>query len=246
MARSWYGGTPADFAVARGATGQAITGGGGTLGTVALLPEAAVEYDAFDEPGGTQITDLLDALGAPVTSVFSSTDVDSLGAIPAFQGPDGYDQDIWLTADAGATYYRMLVSTETLFGRVTTLEGTIGGFTLDDLVDVDTTGATDQQVIGLDIGTGIWGPQTVASSNTVESVNGLTGEVLLDLITHFSGAPLSRVYLVSLFGDGPGGLWEVRASIPGIALAKGVDWVGPEVEGDPADIAAGDRRTYTV
>jgi hypothetical protein len=241
LARLWYGGDPATFAVAKGTAGQAIQGGG--LGTLALLPEAAVTFTVWDSPtGGTQKTDLLNESGGAITVVTSSIVADTLAAIRPFQGPDGYQDDLWLEG-AGGYRYRVAPYSETLFTRLGTVEGRLDAFVINDATDVSGT-PTNGQVLTFNTGTGQWGP-AAAGSGTVQTVAGVSptaGDVpQASLVTALAVVPLSRVYLISKYSAG----WETRSTIPGVASAAGVEWVGLSTNGEPSTAIAGDLRTYT-
>lgn len=94
MARLLYAATPADYVI-NSATG---------------LPAAGVTVTVYDAvTGGSQVTDLLTAAGATITTVTS----DSAGGF-RFQGPDGIEDTLWVStggstrfavnaADLGAT-----------------------------------------------------------------------------------------------------------------------------------------------
>jgi hyaluronidase-like protein HylP len=87
MARYWFGGGPADFAVQVNGDQLYLTAGA-----------ALSFYDAAD--GGSQVTDLLDDAGNAVASgVVIATEE---GRIPRFQGPDGVTT-LW--ADGGLGRY---------------------------------------------------------------------------------------------------------------------------------------------
>jgi len=80
VARTMYGGTPADFT------------------TVAARVTGGVELTVHDaSTGGTQITDLLDVDSAAVTVVTS----DAAGLV-VFYGPDGETGTLWLDSGVGS------------------------------------------------------------------------------------------------------------------------------------------------
>ena len=98
MARHWFGQAPADWIFSVG------------TGNTAVL-DAGVDIDIWSaKTGGSQYTDLLDASGAPVTSLVSG-DGSFLpaGTIPEFQGPDGVTE-VWVDASAGVRF--KLVATD--------------------------------------------------------------------------------------------------------------------------------------
>ncbi len=165
MARLMYGGTPADFAIALGDTVVIPGTVPEANGRVALIPEASVTFQVYDAAGGSPVTDLQLPGGPPITEVQSSAEPESLGTIPVFFGPDGYTADLWLSADT-TTFYRMAPSTADLHDRVADLED----LSLDDLSDVDLTGAADGEV--LTRAGGQWVPGA-AGAGTVTSVNGV-------------------------------------------------------------------------
>ncbi|MEV0472319.1 glycosyl hydrolase family 28-related protein [Streptomyces prunicolor] len=81
MARNLFGGTASD--VAEDLSGARVPSVSGTV---------------WDGPSGTQVTDLLDSIGAPITTV--TADVN--GMLPEFQGPDNGAERLWLDFGAGA------------------------------------------------------------------------------------------------------------------------------------------------
>lgn len=152
MARLLYGYQPADFVVAEdAANSDALILAGATL-------------DVYDEPGGTQETDLLDSSETPASDVTVAA-----GGTIIFYGADGYEGDYYLTPDSGTTWYRFSPSTATLFTRLGAVEA---GRDLNDLDDVNTSGATDGQALVYNSGTSTWAPGTVGSggANVLEGV----------------------------------------------------------------------------
>lgn len=105
MARHWFGGTPADFAVQITSTG--------------LLKAASSPVTFWTAPtGGSQLTDLLDGAGSPLSNVSTS----GSGDLPQrFQGPDGADQ-MWVDAGAGR---KLLLATDAGL-RISALEAATG------------------------------------------------------------------------------------------------------------------------
>lgn len=170
MARLLYGGTPADFAVALGESVPVPDSSPAIDGRVALLPETSAVFDVYDEPGGTQITDLLDTDLVPITALSSSDNLANLGAIERFYAPDGWTADLYLTSD-GTTFYRVTPSTDDLYDRVETLETAVSTLSVGDLDDVDVSGASNGEVLGYTDGQ--WVP-TTAGAGSVSSVNGVS------------------------------------------------------------------------
>ena len=107
MARLLYGATSGDYT---------MTGGG------RVIPNAPVEiWDAIE--GGSQITDLTDYDGNPVTVVTSGSD-----GLVRFYGPDGENDNLWMDSRQGS---RLLV-------RPTVLTASIGdGSILDEDIAAD-------------------------------------------------------------------------------------------------------------
>jgi hypothetical protein len=104
MARTLYGGRPGDFVASlydlgRTGTGPMLL----ALPTDANGDPAPLTLQVYDEPDGTQLTDLLAADGTtPIDEVVVPTD----GQVPAFYGPDGYDTGVWVR-DPDGDYYRL-------------------------------------------------------------------------------------------------------------------------------------------
>lgn len=171
MARLLYGGSPADFAVALG-TSTTIPGSSPTAdGRAALIPEDSVTLEVYTDPDEDPTTDLLNETGDPITEVATSTDDGALGTIPRFQGPEGWSGDLYLSSDA-THFFRLAPSTDSLFDRVTVIEGNVAGLSLDDLVDVSLAGGTTGQVLTRQTD-GSYAP-AAAGSGSVSSVNGKT------------------------------------------------------------------------
>lgn len=97
MSRHTFGQSPSDWTFTVGTADAATLAGGVTL----------TMWDS--QTSGTQITDLLDAAGTPITTVTSSSGGTGLpkGTVPLFYGPDGVTQ-LW--ADAGGGYRSLLTS----------------------------------------------------------------------------------------------------------------------------------------
>jgi hypothetical protein len=180
VARLLYGGTPADFAVALGAS-EVIPGSDPAANArPALLPEDSVTFLIYDGPGGTQITDLLDASLLPITEVSTSEDLDTLASVPVFYGPDLYTDDLWASADA-TNFYRLAPSTATAYERLLTVETDVATLAIGDLVDVDMTGAATGEILTVQPDGSI--APGAAGSGSVSSVNGIdpvAGDVTLE------------------------------------------------------------------
>jgi hypothetical protein len=138
MSRHWFGQSPADWTFTVGDADAATLAGG-------------IVLTLWDSPvSGTQITDLLDSTGSPITTVTSS-DGSSLpiGTIPRFLGPDGGITTLW--ADAGGGSRSLLVATDMGADVATLQTGTAGhyaavnphGTRLQDLTDVYDPNITD-------------------------------------------------------------------------------------------------------
>lgn len=108
MARHWFLGTPADWAMALGADETSTDSQSGKRSLV--IPAATLTfYDA--KSAGTQYTDLLDDIGTPITSATADSEDGSWAQI---QGPDA-DPDVWaMWADGsgGAGPRRLVVATD--------------------------------------------------------------------------------------------------------------------------------------
>lgn len=107
MARHTFLGDIASWVTGLGADETSTTSAAGKR--VLFIPDASVTfYDAATD--GTQITDLLDELGSPISSVAA----DDNGELPVIQGPDT-DPDTWqMWADGadGAGPRRIVVATD--------------------------------------------------------------------------------------------------------------------------------------
>ena len=79
-----------------------------------------------------------------------------------FQGPDGFDKDLYGTPDSGTTWYRFAPSPDLLVDRVAALEAASAN-DLDDLADVTTAGVTDGDTLTYDADTSTWVPAAPAS-----------------------------------------------------------------------------------
>lgn len=174
-----YGGTPADFAVAQGATTDILdengdpvepdpTGNPGVFaqGTTALLPLDAVTFQVYDGVGGTQVTELYSYPEQDeITEITSATDYDERATFPLFFGPDTHEGDLYASAD-GATFYRLSPATDTLFTRL----GAIESMEATDLEDWSDTAPSDGDV-----------PRWNESTGEYEPTAGIAPVVLDDL-----------------------------------------------------------------
>lgn len=162
MARLLYGYTPGDFGVAEDATNSDA------------LITAGLTLDIYDEPGGTQQTDLLDSAGDPATQATSSA-----GGVVIFQGPDGHDKDLYGTPDAGTTWYRFPPSPDSLVDRVAALEAATAN-DLDDLSDVNTSGVADGDVLTYVSATQTWVPEAPAATSTLGGLSDVDTTGIVD------------------------------------------------------------------
>jgi hypothetical protein len=153
MARLWYGGTPADFAIAQGAEIPILDEFSvptGDEGTTVVLPLVAIVFDAFlDAALSLPTTDLLDGGGNPITQVTSETDFNVRGTLPRFQGPNNHEGPLWLSSDA-TNGYRLEPESGPLWDRTDNIRG---------LSDVSDTAPNDNQIYVYDSGTGLWTPE---------------------------------------------------------------------------------------
>src|SRR5690606_28654108 len=138
MARLRYGGTPADFVIAQGADADIVDENGDPTedqGAAVLLPLEPAEFTVYlDAELVTSTTDLLDADDQAIETVSQSTDYDTRGTIPVFQGPDGHEGPVWLSAD-GVNGYRMEPDSAELYQRVGALESGQSSLSTSDLSD---------------------------------------------------------------------------------------------------------------
>lgn len=101
MARTLYAGRPGDTVTALFAIGERLVY---SLPADANGDPTAVTLTVWDEPDGTQLTDLLAADGTtPITAV---TVPPGAVQIPAFYGPDGVTDELWLR-DPDGDYTRL-------------------------------------------------------------------------------------------------------------------------------------------
>lgn len=172
-----YGGTPADFVIAQGAAADVVDDEGAATedqGAAVLLPLEAVSFTAYTDAGlSSSTTDLLDEGGTPMESVSQSTEFDTRGTIPRFQGPDGHEGPLWLSAD-GVTGYRLEPESDTLYTRVGEVEGAVTSLELDHLINVDAEGKADGDSLRWNNSTGQWEPSSPAGTGTVTSVAGVS------------------------------------------------------------------------
>ena len=124
MARHLFGGGIGDYVVAPGGS---VTVNGITGEQELLVPGTTVIF--FDAiAAGNAITDLLDLLNTPITSV--TADVN--GAVPQFQGPN-LVRSMWADANGGGGPRRLMIATDIgsdLAGdeaNIATLQGTVLG-----------------------------------------------------------------------------------------------------------------------
>lgn len=172
MARLIFGGTLADFAVALGASVEIPDSSPPADGRPALIPEVAVTLEVYEAPNGSQVTDLQTDGGLPITELTTSTDAATLGTIPRFLGPDGWDADLYVTAD-GENFMRVPPSTDELHERVTTVEGALTAVQTGNLRDWDNTGRVTGNVPIWDNAAGKWKPGS-AGTGSVSSVAGVS------------------------------------------------------------------------
>lgn len=107
MARHWFLGGPADWATAHGADETSVDSQSGTRAL--FIGDASITF--WDAPtGGTQITDLQDAIGSPIAAVTADSD----GEFPAVLGPDTTPETWRMYADGsgGAGPRRVVVATD--------------------------------------------------------------------------------------------------------------------------------------
>lgn len=129
MTRLWFTPTPADFVIGLGASAAMLDENEQPLdpareGRAALVPLTSDTFDVFtDRELNTQTTDLLDDAGQPLASWQSSTSFETLGRGPSFQGPDGHEGPLYLSAAGSSVAYRVEPDSDVLYGRVSALEG---------------------------------------------------------------------------------------------------------------------------
>jgi hypothetical protein len=104
LTRHSFGGDIAAYVIA---AGSAETVGSITGNHTLLVPGQIVGFYTA-ATGGTQITDLLDGLGTPITTVMS----DSTGALPQFVGPVDGTRAMWADASGGAGPRALIIATD--------------------------------------------------------------------------------------------------------------------------------------
>lgn len=193
MARHWFGGSLTDWAF----SGITVDGNDD-------IPQlqGGVEITFWNlESGGTQYTDLLvDSAAADSVTTSDGGDLE-VGAIPAFQGPDGVRQ-MWADGgngryvivawDFGEDLADVISQANSVENNLTThlSSGNPHAVRVRDLDDADSTAtgqATDGQVFGYDGASGLWRPvdiegisgvaqlaseQTFTGKNTFQNADG--------------------------------------------------------------------------
>lgn len=139
MARTLYAGRPGDTVAAK-----FVLGNGRLLYAFPADSDGqpmAVSLEVWDEPDGTQLTDLLAADGTtPITEV---TVPAAQIQIPAFYGPDGVTSDLWLK-DSDGDYSRLDIGPPGAPGppgSITNVNGKTGGSVTINAGDVPFTPA---------------------------------------------------------------------------------------------------------
>ncbi len=194
MTRHSFG---ADIAAYVIAAGDSETVGSITGNHTLLVPDQSVSFYTAPSPGGSQVTDLLDALSTPVTTVTT----DSNGAIPAFSGPDDGTRLLWADASGGAGPRALMVATD------------IGA----DLATVEAAIAAAQASLA--------GLATVATTGDYSDLDG--APTLADVATtgaysDLSDAPAPGMQYVTKIG----GTWSVRSSTAPDTSRPAL-WIGP-------------------
>ncbi len=131
--------------------GAATTSTGGLTGdfAVAIPYQAVTFWDS--ETGGSQLTDLLDANGNPVTSVTSASD----GSLPQISGPDGITS-MWADAGGGVGPRRLTVATDlgSLAGAGTGWVNAAAAYGADPAGSIDSTSAIQAALLSFGTATG--------------------------------------------------------------------------------------------
>lgn len=179
MARLRYYPTPADFAVGFGESVPLLDADGVTpvsgnpTGRLAAVPEASVSFQVCTTDDIADVTtDLLDEVGDPLTVWSTSTAFVTLGRGPVLQGPDDHVGPLYLTPDAGVTFYRIEPDSTEVYARLAAAELALAEIVTTDLQDWSTTAPTDGQIPVFNNATGEWTPGAAAGTGTVTSVAG--------------------------------------------------------------------------
>lgn len=161
MSRSFFGGTPADYAA------SAVT----VAGVPGLLQMASTTLSIHDARGGAVVSDLRVA-GQPATAVVAPA-----GQTILFEGPDGWHKDLWGTPDGGTSWYRFSPSADANEARLAALEAASDS-TLGGLADVSTAGAGDGDALTFSAATSTWVPGDAAGGTGLPA-GGTTGQTLV-------------------------------------------------------------------
>lgn len=182
MANRVYAGTPADFAIALGASTALLDEAGDPIGDevgwTVLIPELPAEFDVYDA-AETQYTDLVDSAGTPVTTISSSAVWETAGQILQFTVNDAPEGDVYLVGTGGTVFedptFRLSPATDEIFSRLAAVEG----LATTDLADWSATPPTDGQVPVFDTDTGEWVPGNAGAGDvsTVAGVSPVEGDV---------------------------------------------------------------------
>lgn len=127
MARHWFLGDMAAWAMALGADETSVDSQSGKRALI--IPAASITFWTA-QTGGTQITDLLDSIGTPITSVTADS---GDGEFPPVQGPDtdpdtgAETWEMWADGSGGAGPRRRVVATDI---------GDVLSATIDSLTDL--------------------------------------------------------------------------------------------------------------
>jgi len=174
--------TPADFGMGFGEevplldeAGDPVSGD--PVGRVAVVPTAALSFEVCTSDSyGDVTTDLLDGEGSSISTWDTSEDFATLGRGPILQGPDDHVGPLYLTADAGATFYRIEPDSTEVYARLAAAEAALAGLTTADLTDFDNTDRADGKFVAFDNDTGKNVYVDAAGTGTVTSVAGVDPE----------------------------------------------------------------------
>ena len=149
MTRHLFLGDIAAWALGVGGDETALSG---VAGKHALVIPGGVVAFYTARTGGTQITDLQDVLGNPITSVTADSD----GALPQIQGPDTTPDTWWMWADGNAGAGPRVIVSATDMGSTVTADTDA----IDDLITsvsaLQTAAGNSLGVLVKDPDTGDW------------------------------------------------------------------------------------------
>jgi hypothetical protein len=178
VARLRYYPTPADFGLGFGEEVPLLDEAGAPIGELvgrtAVVPSASISFQVCtSDDFGDLTTDLLDGEGAAITVWSTSEDFVTLGRGPILQGPDDHVGPLYLTPDAGTTFYRIEPDSTEVYARLAAAEAALADLTTADLTDFDLDDRADGKFVAFDNASGKNVYVDAAGTGTVTSVAGV-------------------------------------------------------------------------